>query len=98
MDSEHETIRINNKEQFEKMASEMLTNWTQYKTLRARMELLDASTKKYMIDNNMDEYKCEKGKLTIVEQNRRVLDRSLIDDIEKYKLDSKIKMCFKSPK
>ena len=96
MESEYETIRINNKEQFEKMASEMLKNWKEYKKMDTRMKLLDASTKKYMIDNDMKIHECNEGALMIVEQNRRILDRTLIDDI--YKIDSKVNICFKSPK
>jgi hypothetical protein len=88
---------IKNKEQFEKMASEMLSHWTEYKKLDARMKLLDASTKKYMIDNKMKVYESKSGEIVIVEQLRRVLDRSLIEDIEQYKIDAKVKLSFKSP-
>jgi hypothetical protein len=80
------------------MADEMLGAWKEYKKLDARMKLLDASTKKYMVDNKMDVYKCDKGSLMIVEQNRRMLDRALIDDIEKYKIDAKVHICYKSAK
>lgn len=41
-------------------------------------------------------YGNDKGNLMIVEQGRRILDRTLIDDIEKYKIDAKVKMMFKS--
>lgn len=88
---------IKNKEQFEKMASEMLSHWTEYKKLDARMKLLDASTKKYMIDNKMKVYETKNGEIVIVEQLRRVLDRSLIDDIEQYRIDARVKLSFKSP-
>jgi hypothetical protein len=61
------------------------------------MRLVNPTAKKYMVDNNIDLYKCEKGKIAIVEQNRRVLDRGLIEDIEQYKVDAVVKMSFKSP-
>lgn len=79
MDPEYETKpqNIKNKEQFEKMAGEMLSAWKEYKKLDARMKLLDASTKKYMIDNDMDKYRCDRGIITIVDQNRKVLDREI---------------------
>ncbi len=99
METEYETKPqdIKSKEQFEKMASEMLSHWREYKKLDARMKLLDASTKKYMVDHDMNTYENEKGKITVIEQCRRVLDRSLIDDIELYKIDTRVKMSFKSP-
>lgn len=100
MELEHETTKpqsIKSKEQFEKMASEMLAGWKEYKKIENRMKLLDASTKKYMLDNDMDEYRCDGGKITIIEQSRKVLDRALIDDIEKYKVDTSVKMSFKCP-
>ncbi len=99
METEYETKPqdIKSKEQFEKMASEMLSNWTEYKKLDARMKLLDASTKKYMVDNKIKIYENDHGSLMIVEQKVRVLDRALIDDIEKYKIDTKRKIMYKSP-
>jgi hypothetical protein len=97
-ETEYETKpqAIKNKETFEKMASEMLSNWKEYKKLDARMKLLDSSTKKYMVDNKMKVYENQYGSLMIVEQNTRVLDRSLIDDIEQYKVDTVRKIMYKS--
>lgn len=100
MEQEYEVkpVQVKNSEQFEKMAEELLKGWTEYKKIRNRMELLDASIKKYMVDNELKFYENEYGHVSIVEQGRRVLDRSLIEDIERYKVDTKFKMMFKSPK
>ena len=97
---EHETKpqEIKSKEQFEKMANEMLSQWKEYKKLDARMKLLDASTKKYMVDKGMKMYECDKGDIMIVKQKRRQLDRALIDDIEQYKVDTECMIAYKSPK
>jgi hypothetical protein len=89
---------IKSKEKFEAMADEMLGAWKEYKKLDARMKLLDASTKQYMIDNKMDTHKCEKGSIAIVPQTRRMLDRELIDDIEQYKVDVNMFIAYKSAK
>jgi hypothetical protein len=98
MEQEFETKpqEINGKEQFEKMASELLKEWKDYKKLDSRMKLLDASTKKYMIDHDIKFYENENGTLNIVKQNQRVLDRALIQDIESYKVDTKRILMYKS--
>lgn len=98
MNTEYETkpLNVKDKLQFEKLAEELLNNWAEYKKLKSRMELLDSTCKKYMVDNDMNIYGNDKGNLMIVEQGRRILDRTLIDDIEKYKVDAKVKMMFKS--
>lgn len=88
---------IKNREKFEDMAMEYLGKLTEYKKMKARMDILDASLKKYMLDNNMEDYKNDNGKLTMIVQNRRVLDRSLIDEIGNYMVDSKVNLMFKSP-
>ena len=96
---QYEAKPINLKEeQFEKFAEELLKNWAEYKKLESRMKLLDASVKKYLIDNNKISYENKYGSLAVVIQNRRVLCRELIDDIEKYKVDSEIKLMYKTTK
>jgi len=94
---EQKTIKVKDSEQFETMSQELLKNWKEYKKLDARMKLLDASVKKYMVDNDMKIFETNYGALLIVPQNRRVLDRALIEDIERYKVDTTVKMMYKSP-
>ncbi len=100
MDEQKEikTMNIKSFQQFEKMTDELLKGWSEYKKLDSRMKLLDESIKKYMIDNDRQFYENEYGALCIVSQNRRVLDRSLIEDIEQYKVDAVFKMMYKSSK
>ncbi len=91
------TVAMVDKTQFERMADELLKNWTEYKKLKSRMELLDASCKKYMCETNMKTYENEHGALMLVHQSRRVLNRALIEDIEKYKSSVKFSMLYKNP-
>lgn len=95
---EQKTISVKNVKQFEQMSEELLKNWTEYKKLDARMKLLDSSVKKYMVKKDMQTYQNKYGALCVVSQNRRVLDRSLIDDIEQYKIDTEFKIMYKSAK
>ena len=62
-----------------------------------RMKLLDASVKKYMIKKGLKSCERAAGSVFLIEQSRRMLDRALIDDIEKYKVDAKITLMYKSP-
>ena len=95
---EQKTINVKSVQQFEEMSEELLKNWSEYKKLDSRMKLLDASVKKYMVEQNKQTYENRYGALCIVSQNRRALDRSLIEDIEKYKVDTEVKLMYKSPK
>ena len=95
---EQKTIKVKNVKQFEQMSEELLKNWTEYKKLDTRMKLLDASVKKYMVENDKQVYENKYGSLCVVSQNRRVLDRSLIEDIEQYKIETEIKIMYKSAK
>ena len=95
---EQKTISVKSVRQFEQMSEELLKNWTEYKKLDTRMKLLDASVKKYMTDNDKQTHENQYGALCVVTQNRRMLDRSLIDDIEQYKVDAEVKMMYKSAK
>lgn len=92
------TLKIKSEEQFQIMLKELLSNWKTYKVLDSRMKILDSSIKKYMNDNNLIVSENEYGSVVIINQNRRILDRSLIDDIEQYKVDSLVSMMYKSPK
>lgn len=92
------TLNVKSVKQFEQMSEELLKNWTEYKKLDARIKVLDASVKKYMLENNMKTWENNHGALCVVSQNRRVLDRSLIDDIEMYKVNTEIKIMYKSAK
>ena len=93
---EQKTIKVKNLSQFESMSLELLKNWTAYKQLDAKMKLLDASVKKYMVENDKQTHENMYGALYVVSQSRRVLDRTLIEDIEQYKVDTEIKMMYKS--
>ena len=99
-EQEYETkpLSVKSFQQFEQMSEELLKGWAEYKKLDTRMKLLDASVKKYLIDNCKIAHENKYGHLSIVTQNRRMLDRSLIDDIEQYKIDTEIKMMYKSAK
>lgn len=59
---------IYSREQFEKMADEMLMKWKKYKKLESRMKLLYVSTMKYMVDNEMEFYETTYGALTIPDE------------------------------
>jgi len=100
MDQEFEIkpISVKSLEQFEKMSEELLSQWTEYKKLDAKMKLLDSSVKNYMIKNGMNTYKNNHGNLSIITQTRNILDRNLIDNIEQYKVESEINIMFKSAK
>lgn len=95
---EAKPMNVKNSEQFEQFAEELLKNWQDYKKLDTRMKLLDATVKKYLVDNGKVSYENVYGSVSLITQNRRVLDRSLINDIEQYKVDSEVKMMFKQPK
>jgi hypothetical protein len=90
-------LEIKNRQQFEEMALEILGGWTDYKKIKTRMELLDASCKAYMVKNDMKTFENENGAFCIVVQERRILDRALIDDIEKYKINARVNIMYKSP-
>ena len=90
------TMIVKSFENFEEMSDELLKNWNDYKKLDSRMKLLDASVKKYMTENGKRFYENKYGSLSIVSQKRRVLDRSLIEDIEKYKIDTEAYIMHKS--
>lgn len=91
-------IAIKGEEQFEKFAEELLKGWDEYKNLEKRMKLLDASVKKFLLDNDKTHYENKYGEVIIITQHRTVLDRSLIEDIEKYKVDTEVKIMFKTTK
>ena len=91
-------VGIKSEEKFKQMADEMLANWAEYKKLDTRMKLLDASTKQYMLDNHMDKYESSKGKINIIPQQRRMLNRALIEDIDQYMESRIINISFKSAK
>ncbi len=87
---------ITGTDQFNSMTEELLSNWSDFKRLEKRMKLLDASVKKYMLETGMEFHKCIYGSLNMVTQTRRVLDKSLVKDIESFKVNTKVKMLFKS--
>lgn len=84
-----------NQEKFEKNANELLKNWNDYNILKRKIELLDKKCKDYMIENKIDSHENEYGKLVLMEQYRNVLDRSLIEDIEKYYNRVKCQLLYK---
>lgn len=90
-------MKIGDKEKFEKLANEMLTGWKEFKNIEKRMKLLDASCKDYMLKNNMDNYKCNNGVIAITKRMQNRLDRTLINDIELYMVESEMNFSYKFP-
>lgn len=91
-------LMIKEQQQFEKLAEELLEGWANYKKLETRMKLLDSTVKKFLVDNGKTSYENKYGAVMIVKQNRRILDRSLIDNIELYKVDAEVALMYKSTK
>ena len=84
------------KEKFENDAIIMLENLEEFKKLDAMMKQLVANCKQYMIDNDLEYYKNEHGKLMLSQVKRNMLDRSLIDDIKKYYVEKEFYILGKS--
>lgn len=88
---------MKDEEHFEKCASELQSKWTEPQKLDARMKLLDATCKKYMLDHKMKLFENSQGTLSVIEQIHFMLGRSLIDEIDQYKVPTKIVRMHKSP-
>jgi hypothetical protein len=80
----------------EKLADELLSKWAEYQTLKKRMELMDGKVKDEMIKKNIKVHECSSGTIMIVSQNRQVLNRELIPNIEDYMENTTVLMSFKS--
>ena len=80
----------------ENMIDFVLTNWEEYNELKKKMELYTEKIRDYMEKNDIDVIKREKGKLQKVVQQRNQLDKSLIEDIEKYYRKIRVVMVFKT--
>ena len=80
---------------FEQNANEMMKNWMEYSNMKKKMELLDKKVKEYMVLNKIDLFETKYGKLVLMDQSRNVLDRSLIEDIEKYYKPVKCQLLYK---
>lgn len=89
---------VKNEEFAKKYANELLGKLGEFNKMKRRVELLTATLKKYMEDNNMDIFNVENGKLTIVEQKRNILNKALIDDIDQYYDLVTVKIMYKQPK
>ncbi len=71
-------------ERFEKEANELLNNLEEFKSFERRMKQLESNVKKYMIENEVETFKNEKGYLNISYSTIRLLNRALIEDIDNY--------------
>lgn len=91
-------LKVKDKEQMEKYADELLGKWKEYSLLKKRMDTLNSTISTYMKTNNVDVIQVGNGKLFMQKQTRNVLDRSLIDEIEKYYKETEFIMIYKSPK
>jgi len=89
-------MTITSSEKIEQLGEEYLTKLSDFKKLKNKMETIEATVKNYLIENNLDILKCKSGKFNIINQDKMVLDRSLIEDIDKYKVNTKYKMMYKS--
>lgn len=72
------------KEKFEREANEYLNKLEEYKIIDKTMKQFEANIKDYMVKNDIDIYKNDKGRITIDFVKVNCLNRSLIDDIRQY--------------
>lgn len=71
-------------EKFKKQANDYLSKLEAYKKLDREMKQYEANIKSYMIDNDIDDYKNEYGRISIDYIKVNCLNRALIDDIKQY--------------
>lgn len=89
-----EDIEDNSK--IEEMCDYVLTNLEFYKEMDKKMKLYNDEIKKYMEKNNKISLKTKKGVFTLIKQSRKFLDRTLIQDIEKYYKNMKVSLLYKT--
>jgi hypothetical protein len=72
------------KEKFEQESLILLSRLDEYKALDKMIKQYMANCKEYMTINEIQDYKNEAGTLFLKPQNRNMLNRALIPEIEKY--------------
>lgn len=83
-------------EKIKKMTEYVMNNLEAYKEMQKKMELCNDVIKEHMLKNNIDKIKTEKGEFTLIISSRSVLDKTLIEDIEKYYVREKTTTLYKS--
>jgi uncharacterized protein YlzI (FlbEa/FlbD family) len=81
---------------FKAQADEYLSKMEEFKKLEKKMKQYEANIKDYMITNKIESYKNEIGSFTIVTRKQSRLDRSLIEDIDKYYREIRMTTMYKS--
>ena len=68
----------------EKFEREALSKLEEYKKIDKTMKQYTSNCKEYMLKNCIQDYRNDSGVLFLKTQNRNVLNRELIPDIEQY--------------
>lgn len=68
-------------------------NYVEWKNISNKMERIDKALKKYMADNKVDYLDSDKCELIMTHPMRLMLDQSLIEDIDQYKVRKPINLC-----
>lgn len=89
--------KVETPEKIRRMAEYVMDNWTQFKEMERVLTLYNDKIKDYMVENNIDKLKAEKGEFVKIDSSRNMLDRSLIEDIEKYYTRQKTVTIYKVP-
>lgn len=76
--------------------NEYFSKFEEFNELTKRMKLIEEKIKKEMIKKEINYYKLQNGTLTLVHQNRMMLNRSLIPNIEDYMENTTVCILFKS--
>lgn len=66
-----------------------------FNKLTKRMKLIEEKIKKEMIKKEINYYKSQNGTFTLIHQNRMMLNRSLIPNIEDYMENTTVCMLYK---
>ncbi len=72
------------KEKFKRDADIYLSKLEEYKLFDREMKQYESNIKNYMVENDVDVYKNEYGRITIDFISVNCLNRALIDDIKQY--------------
>ena len=87
---------IKSKEIFENQACWVLNQLEEFKKIEKKMKQYEANIKAYMVDNNIDTFKSKQGSFTIITKKVSLLDKNKIEDIEKYYVEQKRVIMYKS--
>lgn len=72
------------KEKFEKEATEYLSKLEEYKLIDKTMKQFEANIKEYMVQNDIDIFSNDVGRITVDFVKVNCLNRALIEDIKQY--------------